>query len=332
MVEYSHSELLDLFKKKGGFLNSNLTIKKDLVNGFSIIATDEIKPNEDLINVPYGLLILEDSLKNLNKFNDKFTEVYFKILNDNSNYLAKHPLNCDNSELEKINNTIRKNENLYLNFNKKIEKFRSFNDEKKQIELLASTRAINIKKQNIYKRYFMPVMDFVNYNYSGLGYIVGAEGNVYLKSEKLIKKNEEIFVNYSQSHEAISFYFEHGFIDKNFNSFKIKKNELKLNLKNISTFNKHYFLKDNNIYTFTEDIDFQNNKFSKNFMKLLEIIPKNERFTLALRILDMYKSLISLDKDNDNFKDSVILKNFYKSVELYLNIIDNYSKLITKKP
>ena len=45
----------------------------------------------------------------------------------------------------------------------------------------------------------------------------------------------------------------------------------------------------------------------------------------------MYKSLISLDKDNVNFKDSVILKNFYKSVELYLNIIDNYSKLITKK-
>ena len=90
-------------------------------------------------------------------------------------------------------------------------------------------------------------------------------------------------------------------------------------------------MKDNNIYTFTEDIDFQNNKFSKNFIKLLEIIPKNERFASALRILDMYKSLISLDKDNVNFKDSVILKNFYKSVELYLNIIDNYSKLITKK-
>ena len=74
----------------------------------------------------------------------------------------------------------------------------------------------------------MPLMDFVNYNYSGLGYIVGAKGNVYLKSEKLIKKNEEIFINYSISHEAISFYFEHGFIDKNFNSFKIKKMNLSL--------------------------------------------------------------------------------------------------------
>jgi len=329
MDEYSHQELLNLFRKKGGFFNNNLVIKKDLVSGFSIIAIDEIKPNEDLINVPFDLLISKDSVRNLNRFKDKFSEIFFKILNANSNYLDSHPLNCNNLELEKITNTIKNNKNLYINFKKKFEKFSSLSKERKKIELLAKTRAISIKKIK-HNRYFMPIMDFVNYNYSGLSYRVGVKGNVYIKSEKLIKKNEEILINYSQSQEAISFYFAHGFIDKSFNSFKIKKNELKLNLNNISTFNKNYFSKDNNIYTFTEDIDFKYNKFSKNFIKLLEILPKNERFASGLKILGAYKNLISLDNNDNNFKSSIILKNFYKSVELYLNIIDNYLKLITK--
>mgnify|MGYP000347765313 CR=1 FL=1 len=233
MDEYSHQELLNLFRKKGGFFNNNLVIKKDLVSGFSIIAIDEIKPNEDLINVPFDLLISKDSVRNLNRFKDKFSEIFFKILNANSNYLDSHPLNCNNLELEKITNTIKNNKNLYINFKKKFEKFSSLSKERKKIELLAKTRAISIEKIK-HNRYFMPIMDFVNYNYSGLSYRVGVKGNVYIKSEKLIKKNEEILINYSQSQEAISFYFAHGFIDKSFNSFKIKKNELKLNLNNIS--------------------------------------------------------------------------------------------------
>ena len=328
MKENSHQKLLNLFKKKGGFFNNNLTIKKDVVNSYSVIATDDIKPNEDLINVPSNQLILQDTIRNLKQFDNNFTEVYFEFLGNNSSYLDTHPLNCNNLELEKISKTIKNNKNLYVNFTNKFKNFRSLNDDEKKIELLASTRAISIREQNKYKKYFMPMMDFVNYNYFGLEFRVGNKGNVYLKSEKLIKKNEEILVNYSKSHEAISFFFEHGFIDSSFNSFKIKKNELKLNLNNISTFNKNYFSKDNNIYTFTEDIDFIENKFSKNFIKFLEILPKNERFASALGILDVYKNSIILD-DND-FKSSIILKNFYKSVKLYLNIIDNYLKLITR--
>ena len=143
-------------------------------------------------------------------------------------------------------------------------------------------------------------MDFVNYKYSGLTYMMGDKGNVYINSDKIIKKNQEVFVNYTPSiQEAISFYFEHGFVDKSFNSFKIKKNELKLNLNNISTFNKNYFSKDRNIYTFTENVDFENNNFSKNFIKLLEIFPRNQRYIMAKKILNMYKNLISFKKDDD---------------------------------
>ena len=329
MEENLQEDLLNLFKKKGGFLNKNLIIKKDSINGFSVVATNDINPNEDLINVPHNLLIPVNEVKNLKNFKNEFEEVFFKTLIKNSGYLDYHPLNSNKFELEKIISVIRNNENLSKNFLIKFEKFNSFEDENKKIELLSSTRAIRLKKYN--KKFFMPIMDFVNYKYSGLTYMMGDKGNVYLNSDKIIKKDQEIFVNYTPSiQEAISFYFEHGFVDKSFNSFKIKKNELKLNLNNISTFNKSYFSKDKNIYTFTENVDLENNNFSKNFIKLLEIFPKNQRYIMAKKILNMYKNLISFQKDGDYMKNSIILMNFYKSVELYVNIIDNYLQLITK--
>ena len=324
-----HLELLSLFKKKGGYLNKNLIVKKDLINGFSIVAIDDIEPNEDLIDVPHNLLIPVNRVENLKNFKNEFEEVFFKTLITNSEYLNYHPLNSNKFELEKIITVIKNNENLYKNFLIKFEKFNSFEEEKKKIELLSSTRAIRLKKYN--KKFFMPIMDFVNYKYSGLTYMMGDKGNVYINSDKIIKKNQEIFVNYTPSiQEAISFYFEHGFVDKSFNSFKIKKNELRLNLNNISTFNKNYFSKDKNIYTFTENVDFEKNNFSKNFIKLLEIFPRNQRYIMAKKILNMYKNLISFKKDDDYMENSIILINFYKSIELYFNIIDNYLQLITK--
>ena len=329
MENNSHVELLNLFKKKGGFLNKNLIIKKDKNSGFSIVANDVIEPNKILINVPNNLLIPVENITNLITYRDEFEEVFFKTLNSNSKYLDYHPLNSNEFEFEQISNVIKKNQNLYKNFLIKYENFNSLDKEKKKIKLLASTRAISLKEYN--KKFFMPIMDFVNYNYNGLNYMLGENGNVHIKSKKIINKHEEIFVNYTPSiQEAISFYFEHGFIDKSFNSFKIKKNELKLKLKNISTFNKNFFSKDNDVYTFTENINFDSNNFSKNFVKFLEIFPKNQRFEMARKILILYKNLISLDTSNDYMKNSTILKNFYKSVKIYINIIDNYLQLITK--
>ena len=54
MEENLQEDLLNLFKKKGGFVNKNLIIKKDLVNGFSIFAINDILPNEDLINFEHS--------------------------------------------------------------------------------------------------------------------------------------------------------------------------------------------------------------------------------------------------------------------------------------
>ena len=329
MEENLQEDLLNSFKKKGGFLNKNLIVKKDLVNGFSIFAINDILPNEDLINVPHNLLIPVDKIKNLNKFNNTFEEIFFKTLSENSNYLNTHPLNCNDLELAQISKVIKNNENLYKNFLLKFDKYNFLEEEEKKIELLSATRAIKLKKYK--KKFFMPIMDFVNYNYNGLTYLMGESGNVYIKSEKIIKKDDEIYVNYTPSiQEAISFYFEHGFIDKSFNSFKIKKNELKLNLDNISTFNKNYFAKNNNVYTFIQNVDFENNNFSKNFIKLLEIVPSNQRFLMAKKILNMYKNSLSLDTSDNYSKNSIILKNFYESVKLYINIIENYLQLITK--
>ena len=112
MEDDSHLELLSLFKKKGGYLNKSLIVKKDLINGFSVVAINDIEPNEDLINVPHNLLIPVNEVKNLKNFKNKFEEVFFKTLIANSKYLNYHPLNSNKFELEKIISVIRNNENL----------------------------------------------------------------------------------------------------------------------------------------------------------------------------------------------------------------------------
>ena len=66
--------------------------------------------------------------------------------------------------------------------------------------------------------------------------------------------------------------------------------------------------------------------------QFLEIFPLNKRTEMLKKILKIYKNSISIDVEDYNLaKDSVILKNFFKSVELYTNIIDNYLELIAKK-
>ena len=236
----------------------------------------------------------------------------------------------NNIELKIINNVLKNNINLNKNFLIKHKIFSHLAEEKKRIELLSYTRAIFFEGYN--KKFFMPVMDFVNYHYDGLNYSTSNNGNVYLKSTKHIKKNEEILINYTEAIDAISFFFAHGFVDNSYNSFKIKKNELNLKLNSISTFNKKYFSKENSIYTFKEDILFHKNSFSSNINQFLEIFPLKERNEMLNKILKMYKNSILIDVKDYNFaKDSIILKNFFKSVELYKNIIDNYLKLIVRK-
>ena len=329
MNNNSHQKLLDLFEKKGGFFNNKLFIKKETDKGFCIIAKNEIDSEEILINVPKNLLIPLEYINNLENFKNEFEKTYFETINKNNNYLKNHPLECNEKEFNCISNVIKNNENLYKNFLIKYKKFNLLSNEKKKIELLSLTRAITLKKYK--KRFFMPIMDLVNYNYAGLTYKMGENENIYIKSKNIIRKNEEIFVNYtSSSIHAITFFFEHGFIDNSFNSFEIKSGELKFTLKNVLQYDKNYFSKKNSTFTFKEDINFTNNNISNNFIKLLEIFPSNQRYTAAIKILNTYKNLISPMKDDKFNENSLILKNFNKSVELYLNIIDNYLRLIMK--
>ena len=128
------------------------------------------------------------------------------------------------------------------------------------------------------------------------------------------------------------FFLGHGFVDNSYNAFKIKKNELNLKLNTISTFNEKYFSKENDIYTFKEDIIFNKNRFSLNIQQFLEIFPLNQRKEMLKKILKTYKNSISIDVEDYNLtKDSIILKNFFKSVELYTKIIDSYLELIERK-
>ena len=329
MNNNSYQELLRIFTKKGGFFNKDLIIKKNIKKGYSIVAKENIDRETILIDVPKNLLIPLEKVKNLNNFHNEFEEIFFKTINENSDYLNYHPLKSNEKELDQICSVIKNNENLYKNFLIKYKNFNLLSEEDKKIKLLSTTRAIKLNKQK--KKFFMPIMDLVNYNYSGLTYQIGEKRNIFIKSKNDIKKNEEIFVNYtSSSINAITFFFEHGFIDRSFNSFEIKGGELKFTLNSISKYDKKYFSKDNETYTFKEDINFTNNTFSRNFIKLLEIFPSNQRYSAAIKILSMYKNLISPIKDQNYIKNSIILRNFNMSVDLYINIIDNYLRLITK--
>lgn len=325
-----HTHLLNLFIEKGGFFNKDLIIKKNVNKGFGIFAKNDISPDTILIDVPHNLLIPVNEIKNITQSRNSFQQVFFETVTSNNDYFNYHPLMSNDFELNIINNVLKKNVNLNKNFLIKHKIFSHLAEEKKKIELLSFTRAIFIKEHN--KKFFMPIMDFVNYHYKGLRYSVGKNNNIYLKSIKHIKQNEEVLINYTQSTDAISFFFEQGFIDNSFNSFKIKKNELKIKIKTISTFNEKYFSKENDIYTFKEDILFDENTYSQSLLKFLEIFPLNERQKMMVKILTMYKCSISTNSiDKSLEKDSEIIKKFFMSVELYTNIIDNYLELVTKK-
>ena len=330
MKNDSHENFLDLFVEQGGFINENLIIKFDDEKGFGVFSKDNIPPDSILIDVPHNLLIPVNKVDNITKFKNTFKQKYFENIISNNEQLRHHPLLSNNFELKIINKVLRNNENLNKDFSKKHKEFSHLTIEKKKIELLSLTRAIFIGGYNT--KFFMPMMDLVNYHNEGLNYSTSKDGNIYLKSTKHIKKNQEILINYADATDAVTFFLGHGFVDNSYNAFKIKKNELNLNLSTISTFNEKYFSKENNIYTFKEDIIFNKNSFSLNINKFLEIFPLNQRKQMLIKILKKYKNSISIDVEDYNLaKDSIILKNFFKSVELYTNIIDNYLKLIAKK-
>ena len=330
MKNDSHENFLDLFVEQGGFINENLIIKFDDEKGFGVFSKDNIPPDSILIDVPHNLLIPVNKVDNITKFKNTFKQKYFENIISNNEQLRHHPLLSNNFELKIINKVLRNNENLNKDFSKKHKEFSHLTIEKKKIELLSLTRAIFIGGYNT--KFFMPMMDLVNYHNEGLNYSTSKDGNVYLKSTKHIKKNQEILINYADATDAVTFFLGHGFVDNSYNAFKIKKNELNLKLNTISTFNEKYFSKENDIYTFKEDIIFNKNSFSLNINKFLEIFPLNQRKQMLIKILKKYKNSISIDVEDYNLaKDSIILKNFFKSVELYTNIIDNYLKLIAKK-
>ena len=95
-----HRELLEIFADEGGYFNEKLTIKKDLEKGYSVIAKENIEEGTLLIDVPKNLLIPLEKVKNLNNFNNKFEEIYFKTINSNFEYLNHHPLKSNNQELD----------------------------------------------------------------------------------------------------------------------------------------------------------------------------------------------------------------------------------------
>ena len=95
---------------------------------------------------------------------------------------------------------------------------------------------------------------------------------------------------------------------------------------------ENFFLKVNDMIKFKENIDFKKNEFSKNVIDFMKIFPADKRLINMIKVLNYYKNTIKYDeKMLYNNKNSIIIKNFRKSVELYSKIIDNYSEIISNQ-
>ena len=320
-------KIIDFFLEKEGFIHKNLELKKNDIKGFFFITNEEIKKDTILINVPRKLLIPVDQVKNLTNFSNEFQKVYFDTLLKNSQYLDNHPLNCKINEFNEIINALKRNENLSKHFKILYEEFNLLNDDEKIIKLLELTRSFWSEK--FQKKIFMPVMDFVNHDEDGTNFMVSDNLDIYIKSNKVLKKNDEILVNYTHT-DPITFYLKQGFVNDDFNSFQIKKNELTFTTSKEMKFDESYFLKINNKIKFKEHIDFKKNRISKNIIELMKIFPADKRLINMIKLLNYYKSTVMYDKEIiHRNKNSIIIKNLCKSIELYVKIIDKYSKILT---
>ncbi len=328
MLDEKEEKFLELFKSQKGFINKNIKLKKNKEKGFHFIAKKNILKDTLLIKVPKKLLIPVEELNKKNKLNNEFNKIYYEILLDNSNYLNFHPLNSNEIEFNQIKSTIKSNKNLFKNFENKYYALKLLEPDKKNIELLSLTRAIFLKNYN--KKFFMPLMDFVNYDENGTNYIQNKDSDVLINSNKNIKKDDEIYINYAHT-DPITFYLKHGFITKNFNSFKIKKNELNLNFNSDLKLNSNYFDTIGNVIKFKEDIYFMKNKISKNIEKFMEIFPSSQKIKNMEKILNYYKGLIIINNEKvKELENSIILREFYKSAIIYKKVIDNYLKILQK--
>lgn len=323
-------KLIDLFLENKGFIHQNLELKKNNLKGFYFVTNEEIKKDTILINVPKELLIPVDKIKGLKKFNNSFEEVYFDLILKNSQYLDGHPLNCKITEYNEIKNALKNNENFSRHFKMLYEEFNLLNNEEKIIKLFELTRSSFSDK--FQKKFFMPVIDFVNHDEQGTNYMTGDNSNIYIKSNKVLKKNDEILVNYTHT-DPITFYLKQGFINDDFNSFIIKKNELTFSTNKDMKVDERYFLKIGDKIKFKEHIDFKKNRISKNITNLMKIFPSDRKLINMINVLNYYKSTVKYDeKMLHRNKDSIIIKNFCKSVKLYHTVIDHYSKIISNLP
>ncbi len=322
------NEFLELFLKNKGFISKDIILKKTKEKGYFFLSKKKIIKDSILITVPKNLLIPEKEIKNLKQFKNKFQDMYFNIIMENKKYLLNHPLKANFEEFSIIIKIIEKNENLKKTFENKYHKFKNLSEEKQLIHLLLKTRSINLN--NPEGKFFMPVLDFVNHGENGTNYIKDKNSNVLIKANKNISPNEEILINYAYT-DAITFYLNHGFIHDDFNTFKIKKNELNLNFDKDIEFNSNLFNKVGKTLKFNKDIIFTQNQIPNNFFSLLEIFPKKLRFKQGKNILNYYKNSIKIYEINKNIiKNSIKMKYFFKSANLYIKIIDNYLEILEK--
>ena len=325
--------LIELFKKYKGYIHKNLYTKYSEDSGWGLFTKERFNKEETLIKVPFSLTInAKDFLdfldsKKINYQHIDFLEAYIKTLPSIEFYKEHHPCFCNDSEKDLMIKITEKNLFLKKILTNHLKHFEYLNDNEKYVFVTFLTRSTTNRNS---EKVLMPILDMVNFNYSGKKYLVD-DNSVFIANDGLIEKDEEVYCRYSDDMNPIEFFTTWGFTPKDYTSFNIPNQSLFVEvLKNFGP--NSSFIKKDNRYYFNEDLIFKKEELPKNINNFLKIFPNNQTRKIFEEIMVSYEKSINTDLVNkilEEKKYSKTMINFCKSVKLYIKNIRLYKLLFT---
>jgi len=325
--------LIKLFKEYKGYIHKDLYVKYSENRGYGFFAKKKLNKEETLIKVPFSLTInAKDFLdfldaKKINYPHIDFLNTYKKTIPSIEFYKEHHPCFCDPLEKDLMIQIVENNsflKNILVIF---LKQFEHLNNNEKFVFVTFLTRSTTNRNN---EKVLMPILDMVNFNYSGKKYLVD-NNSVFIANDGLIEKDEEVYCRYSDDMNPIEFFATWGFVPEEYKSFNIPNQSLFVEGLNNNNVNFNFIKKDNRYY-FNEDLLFKKQEIPKNINNFLKIFPGNQTQKVILGIMDSCEKSINEDLTNKVLlekKYSNTIINFCKCVKLYIENIRLYKLLLT---
>jgi len=325
--------LIKLFKEYKGYIHKDLYVKYSENRGYGFFAKKKLNKEETLIKVPFSLTINAKNFldfldaKKINYPHIDFLNTYKKTIPSIEFYKEHHPCFCDPLEKDLMIQIVENNsflKNILVIF---LKQFEHLNNNEKFVFVTFLTRSITNRNN---EKVLMPILDMVNFNYSGKKYLVD-NNSVFIANDGLIEKDEEVYCRYSDDMNPIEFFATWGFVPEEYKSFNIPNQSLFVEISKNFEANSSFIKKDNRYY-FNEDLIFKKQEIPTNINNFLKIFPNNQTKKIFKEIMDSYENSININLVNKILElkeKSETMINFCKSVKLYIENIRLYKLSLT---